>query len=147
MAEKDGGSVMTRTNRVPRWLSSAQRSAAFQAEKMRQANTPAERVVAARDALLAAAARAPKDRIPGVAKDVIIHAARVASRAGQPDRSREWHRDQLDEATTERDRLARAIRWLSSGLSALPDDIQDEWREHYAKALGDEVQVLMRRDG
>lgn len=133
---------MATATREPKKVRRARRRAAFHSNRSRTAPTPAARLKAAADHLLAASTAAPKRAVAAAADDVHTHARDVAERAATSEASRKHHEDAIRQARAAHDRLGYSLRWLLSATARLPDHERDHAREQYADGLTREAQQL-----
>lgn len=115
---------------------SAARRAAWHADRIGRARTPAERLAAASAYLVSAAAHA---RGAGAARaaaaEVAEHARQVMARAALPEASRRLHEAKLTAGGTEVARLSAALMVLRSAIARLPESQRDQVCEFYAGEL------------
>lgn len=126
----------------PRRVRSARRRAAFHAHRERVAATPAQRMKAAVDRMLSAAAHGKDRPARALAGEVADQARAVSDRAGMPQTSRDRNEHLLATAAAGRARLGVALRWLSAAVAHLPHDERDPAYTHYAGQLADEARRL-----
>lgn len=125
----------------------AARRAAFHAERIDRAATPAARLQAAAAYLVSAAAHGKHSAqsARAVTRDITEHARQLIARAGLPGPARALHEAKLTAGGTDVQRLAAALMVLRSVLGRLPEAESDRLREHYASELAAEAARIPRR--
>ncbi|RFU39111.1 hypothetical protein DZF91_24145, partial [Actinomadura logoneensis] len=119
------------------------RRAAWHADRIARAATPAERLAAAAAYLVSEAAHASSARAARTTTaEVAAHARRVMEQAAMSPASRALHESKLRAPGTEAARLSTALMVLRSALGRLPEAERDRMRGHYADELAREAAQL-----